>query len=79
MKKLVIILCLMAGVYFLFQGIDVLTTTARGESIYRAGLLIPAQDRSLLVYGTSFLVAGTLFMIGPFGWKLIMKSIVKGL
>ncbi|WP_017813273.1 hypothetical protein [Paenibacillus shenyangensis] len=78
MKKVVMILCLAAGVYFLFQGIDVLMTTARGESIYRAGLLIPAQDTSLLIYGSGFLLTGALFMTGPFAWKLISKSTVKG-
>ena len=47
------------------QGIDVLTTSARGEAIYRMGILIPAQDSTLTIYGSIFLVIGIALIVAP--------------
>ncbi|WP_046212424.1 hypothetical protein [Paenibacillus wulumuqiensis] len=73
MKISIKILMLLVGVYLIFQGIDILTTTARGESIYRVGILIPAQDRSLSIYGSTFLFIGALLISIPFLSKFVFK------
>ena len=65
MRKMLLAISLLAGIIIGLQGIDVLTTSARGEAIYRMGILIPAQDSTLTIYGSIFLVIGIALIVAP--------------
>lgn len=65
MRKVLVAISLLAGVIIGSQGIDVLTTSVRGEAIYRMGILIPAQDSTLNIYGSIFLVIGIALIAVP--------------
>ncbi|WP_235209139.1 hypothetical protein [Paenibacillus polymyxa] len=60
---------LITGLIVTEQGIDILTTRGRGESIYKMGMLIPAQDFYLYLYGSIFLLLGILLILSPLLFK----------
>ena len=64
-KKVLFFISIVIGLYVCYQGLEVLTFSARGESIYRLGMLIPAKDFYLNLYGYLFLVVGILFLLLP--------------
>ena len=65
MRKILLAISFLAGIIMGLQGIDVLTTSVRGEAIYRMGILIPAQDLTLAIYGSIFLMIGIALIAAP--------------
>ncbi|WP_028594598.1 hypothetical protein [Paenibacillus assamensis] len=64
-KRVFFAISFLLGLFICYQGFDILTFPARGESIYRLGLLIPANDTQLNLYGGLFLLIGVLFIVAP--------------
>ncbi|WP_256021355.1 hypothetical protein [Paenibacillus kribbensis] len=77
-KAVVFFIMVIAGLIVSQQAIDILTTRGRGESIYKMGMLIPAQDFYLYSYGSMFLVLGILLILSPLLFRkfLIAKKSV---
>lgn len=65
LKKGLFILSILIGIFLSYQGYSILTFSARGEAIYKLGLLIPAQSSSLYLYGSIFLILGLLLILIP--------------
>ncbi|SFL06242.1 hypothetical protein SAMN03159341_10319 [Paenibacillus sp. 1_12] len=65
MKKLVWVVPFV-GLYVVYEGIVVLLTQGRGESIYELGMLIPATTPSLMTHGSIFVLAGIALICAPF-------------
>ncbi|KAF6583189.1 hypothetical protein G7L40_03750 [Paenibacillus polymyxa] len=72
-RAVVFFIMLIAGLIVTEQAIDILTTRGRGEAIYKMGMLIPAQDFYLYLYGSIFLLLGILLILSPF---LFRKSFI---
>ncbi|MCU6793626.1 hypothetical protein OB236_16090 [Paenibacillus sp. WQ 127069] len=65
MKKLIWLVPLF-GLFVVYEGIVVLITQGRGESIYELGMLIPATTPSLMTHGSIFVLAGIALICIPF-------------
>ncbi|MEC0181981.1 hypothetical protein P4H61_10800 [Paenibacillus peoriae] len=64
-KAIVFFVMVISGLIVTEQAIDILTTRGRGEAIYKMGMLIPAQDFYLYLYGSMFLLLGILLILSP--------------
>ncbi|MCP3796422.1 hypothetical protein [Paenibacillus sp. CH40] len=73
-RAVVFFIMLIAGLIVTEQAIDILTTRGRGEAIYKMGMLIPAQDFYLYLYGSIFLLLGILLILSPLLFK---KSFIE--
>lgn len=73
MKIILKAVSILLGLYLIYQGIGIVTFTARGETIYRLGMLIPAQDTSLIIYGSVFAVLGICLASSPFIFRIYYK------
>ena len=75
MKKVVfLIMPVLVGVYLIYEGVRLFTFSGRGEAIYRMGMLISANDKSLYTHGAIAIAVGLLLFIGSLnvmqrGWK----------
>lgn len=65
MKRFFVLLSILVGMFVVYHGIIAFTTTARGESIYLMGMLIPAQNNTLYTYGSIFTIVGTFLLATP--------------
>ncbi|WP_289136343.1 hypothetical protein [uncultured Brevibacillus sp.] len=67
MKRILLVLLQILGVFIAFQGIQVLLTETRGNgvAIYKIGFIIPLNDQSILLYGLSFCLFGLLLIVTP--------------
>ncbi|ADO56198.1 MULTISPECIES: hypothetical protein [Paenibacillus] len=68
-KAIVFFVMLIVGLVVTEQAVDILTTRGRGEAIYKMGMLIPAQDFYLYLYGSIFLLLGLLLILSPLLFK----------
>lgn len=64
---------MIAGVYLIYEGSIALTTTARGESLYLVGMMIPAKNSSLYPFGSLCVALGAILLASPFLFKKLIK------
>jgi hypothetical protein len=64
-KRVLVSVLILVGLYVTYRGFTTITFEARGESILVLGVSIPAQDWSLYTYGTAFILVGIAMIASP--------------